>query len=171
MESKDKYLQEHSFYNRITLLQDLTEANPELAESIDRDWLQASLTAGKQSRKVKKTWWSSTLAKAKQLSNLYRTLLSMLPEKQNYRPQLGRLQALNPSIDLPNNIHTCSKALREAQKQERTIINDSLHYREEEQLLQADISHISGDAAKATILQNIRKAEEIKQLFNKLRFI
>ena len=34
-----------------------------------------------------------------------------------------------------------------------------------------DVSSLLGDKAKAVILRNIRKAEELKHMFNKLRFI
>jgi hypothetical protein len=77
VEAKDKYLSNHNFYNRIQQL----------------NWHCASLSGGKQARKVHKTWLSSTLAKAKQHVNLLRTLLSMLQQKRNYRIQIGHLRA------------------------------------------------------------------------------
>jgi hypothetical protein len=70
VESKDGYLQEHKVYACLERLNQLVEEDPALAESIDRDWLRASLMAGKKARKAKKTWWSTTLAKSRQLTNL-----------------------------------------------------------------------------------------------------
>jgi hypothetical protein len=93
VEAKDKYLSNHNFYNRIQQLKDLTIEDPALTERLDQDWHCASLSGGKQARKVHKTWLSSTLAKAKQHVNLLRTLLSMLQQKRNYRIQIGHLRA------------------------------------------------------------------------------
>ena len=171
VEAKDAYLVTHKFYDRIEELNNLTEANDTLAESVDRDWLRASKTAGKRSRKVKKIWWSSTLAKAKEQTNLLRTLLSMLKQKRNYRPQIGRLRALHPTIPLPDTLKACSKALRAARQNEKSVIAASLKHREEEQLSHMEMSTLKGDKSKADILRNIRKAEELKHMFQKLRFI
>jgi hypothetical protein len=171
VEVKDDYLHEHKFYGRIQQLNDLISEDTPMAERLDRDWHRASMTAGKKARNVKKTWWSSTLAKAREQTNLLRTLLGMLKQKRNYRPQLGRLRALHPDVPLPDNIRACSKALRAAQKNKHTVIKDSLKHRENEQLLQMEQTSITGDKQKAKILRNIRKAEEIKRMFNKLRYI
>ncbi len=78
VEFKDEYLSEHNFYDRITKLQQLEEPNADYAEQQDRDWERASKTAGKKTRKARKSWWSSKLAKARQETNLYRTIHSML---------------------------------------------------------------------------------------------
>ena len=171
VEAKDKYLQDHDFYSRIQRLKGLQQADPELAEAIDRDWLRGSKTAGKRARHAKKTWWSSELAKAKQETNLYRTLLSMLRQNRDYSAQLSRLRSANPTESLPDNKKDCSKALRDSRKKEREIIKASLKYREDEMLQHITLSQLKGDKSKSDILRNIRKAEEIKQMFNKLRFI
>jgi hypothetical protein len=78
VEAKDDYLDEHNYQQRITKLQQLTAPDPEFAEQCDRDWERASKTVGKKTRKARRSWWSSKLAKARQETNLYRTLLSML---------------------------------------------------------------------------------------------
>ncbi len=171
VEAKDTYLQDHDFYKRIKKLKALETEDPDFAEAIDRDWLRGSLTAGKQARKVKKTWWSSILAKAKAETNLYRTLLSMLRQNRDYHTQLARLRTANPDIPVPDNKRDCSKALRAARVKEREIIKASLQHREDEILQNIEVSSLGGDKSKADILRNIRKAEEIKRMFNKLRFI
>jgi hypothetical protein len=78
IEAKDEYLEDHNFFNRIQMLKQLTTPDAEFAEQLDQDWERASKTAGKKARKARKSWWSSKLAKARQETNLYRTLLSML---------------------------------------------------------------------------------------------
>jgi hypothetical protein len=104
VEAKDSYLASHNFYNRIETLNNLTNPDPEMAEQLDRDWTQASQTAGKHARKSRKTWWSSKLAKAKQVTNLYRTLLTMLCQRRDYSSQLDRLRLACPTITLPTSI-------------------------------------------------------------------
>jgi hypothetical protein len=164
-------LVEHNFYPRIQQLRQLEAPDPELAEKLDRDWERASKTAGKKARKSRKTWWSSTLAKVRQESNLYRTLLSMLRQRRDYSSQVQRLQAACPDIPLPTSIRQCSQALRESRTKERAVIKDSFRHREEEMLQNIEHCSMQGNATKADILRNLRKAEEIKQLFNKLRFL
>ncbi len=171
VEAKDEYLEEHQFYPRIEILRNLQVPDPILAEQLDRDWERASQTAGKKARKSRKTWWSSKLAKARQESNLYRTLLSMLRQQRDYSIQLQRLKTACPHAVLPTSIRKCSQALREARTRERAIMKDSFKHREEEMLQNIENCSMQGDASKADILRNLRKAEEIKQLFNKLRFI
>jgi hypothetical protein len=171
VETKDAYLVEHNFYPRIQQLRQLEAPDPELAEKLDRDWERASKTAGKKARKSRKTWWSSTLAKVRQESNLYRTLLSMLRQRRDYSSQVQRLQAACPDIPLPTSIRQCSQALRESRTKERAVIKDSFRHREEEMLQNIEHCSMQGNATKADILRNLRKAEEIKQLFNKLRFL
>jgi hypothetical protein len=66
VEAKDEYLEEHNYDQRISKLKQLTEPDVEFAEQLDRDWERASKTAGKKTRKVRRSWWSSKLAKARQ---------------------------------------------------------------------------------------------------------
>jgi hypothetical protein len=152
-------------------LQQLSEPDAVLAEQLDRDWERASKTAGKQSRKARRSWWSTKLAKARHETNLYRTLLSMLRQRRDYSTQLQRLRIVCPTIELPTSIRKCSQALREARRNERIIIKDSFQHREDELLQNIATSNMQDDTPKSDILRNLRKAEEMKQLFNKLKFI
>jgi hypothetical protein len=171
IEAKDEYLEDHNFFTRIAKLQQLVTPDEDLAEQLDRDWERASLTAGKKTRKARKSWWSTKLAKAKQETNLYRTLLSMLRQRRDYSTQLTKLRNTCPTIELPDSIRKCSQALRDARSNERDIIKDSFQHREDEILQNIENCNMQDDKSKGDILRNIRKAEEIKQLFNKLKFI
>jgi hypothetical protein len=91
VEAKDTYITDHNFYTRIDTLKQLSEPNAALMEQLDRDWERASKTAGKKSRKARRSWWSTKLAKARHKTNLYRTLLSMLRQRRDYSMQLQRL--------------------------------------------------------------------------------
>jgi hypothetical protein len=71
IKAKDEYLEDHNFFNHIQKLQQLITPDADFAEQLDRDWERASKTAGKKTRKVRKSWWSSKLAKARQETNLY----------------------------------------------------------------------------------------------------
>ncbi len=76
-----------------------------------------------------------------------------------------------PTIELPDSIRKCSQALREARSNERDIIKESFKHRENELLQNIENCNMQDEKSKGDILRNIRKAEEIKQMFNKLKFI
>ena len=76
-----------------------------------------------------------------------------------------------PTIKLPDSIRKCSQALREARSNERDIIKESFKHRENELLQNIENCNMQDEKSKGDILRNIRKAEEIKQMFNKLKFI
>ena len=95
----------------------------------------------------------------------------MLRQRRDYTSQLERLKTACPTVALPTSIRQCSQALREARQNERDIIKESLKHREDEVLQNIENCNVHDDKSKGDILRNIRKAEEIKQMFNKLKFI
>jgi hypothetical protein len=171
VEAKDLYLDDHTFFTRIDRLKHLTAPNPDLAEKLDRDWERASKTAGKKTRKARQTWWSSKLAIARHETNLFRTLLSMFRQGRDYSRQLDKLRTTFPTIVLPNSIRKCSQALRNARRNEKDVIKASFQHREDEILQNIEHCNMQDDKSKGDILRNLRKAEEIKRLFSKLKFI
>ena len=95
----------------------------------------------------------------------------MFWQRQDYTTQLNKLREACPTVELPNSIRKCSQALREARSNERDIIKSSLQHREDEILQNIEHCNMPDDKSKGDILRNMRKAEEITQMFNKLKFI
>jgi hypothetical protein len=90
------------------------------------------------------------------------------------------IQNLAEAIDFPQSIEDCSTALKRAKKDVKDIIDRSFATRESERdeqiaKLEAEIETQTGctsnkdNKAKLTILRNLKKAEAIKKLFQKLQ--
>ena len=75
---------------------------------------------------------------------------------------------------LPDTQVKCSKLLREAKQQVQEIVKDSIRRRDDEmvrKLQQLDQSESTADRDTAQKLRRIRKAEDIKNLFKKLKYV
>jgi hypothetical protein len=76
----------------------------------------------------------------------------------------------------PETISECSKALRDAKREVSTIIQRSFSTRENEReqkiaRLEEDVIDPKKSKAKAKILRNLKKAEELRKLFAKLKIL
>lgn len=78
---------------------------------------------------------------------------------------------LQELLELPKNISDCSKALGEAKHHTRLIVDQSFQRRDEERQRKIDMLEASAkdcDKKTAARLRRLKKAEDIKNLFEKL---
>jgi hypothetical protein len=84
------------------------------------------------------------------------------------------MEQLATPILFPETVSECSKALRDAKREVSTIIQRSFNTRDNER--EQQIAHLETDVidpkkskAKAKILRNLKKAEDLRKLFMKLK--
>lgn len=79
---------------------------------------------------------------------------------------------MQSSFIYPSTVSECSCRLREAKKEVRAIIKEHFQARDEERnakIAEFEASSIPANRTKAKILRNLRKAEEIKRMFQRIR--
>ena len=145
------------------------------AERLDSDILNASLAAEKRLPHFDEPAWSRDLALSRQKVALLKKQLSALKTGLDHRTILisGR-QLLDSSFTLPNTISECSTMLREAKKEVQEKVETSIERRDFERnrkLKALDESGTPADKHMATQLRRIKKAEDIKNLFKKLKHV
>ena len=145
------------------------------ADRLDSDVLLASLTAEKSLPQLDEPAWSLDLAEARRVVNLLSRHLSFLRTGRDHSPTFHReFQWLRQPLILPETQSTCSLALREAKKMVSDLVRDSVERRDEERNRKIKSLELAGDAADKThaqYLRKIKKAEDIKNLFRKLKYV
>jgi hypothetical protein len=145
------------------------------AERLDADILRCSLSAEKKLRKYKDPPWSIELAEARRKVSILSKVLSMARTGLENIDQINKeMEQLTTPMLFPATVSECSKALRDAKREVSAIIQRSFSTRENERQqqiarLEADVIDQKKSKAKAKILRNLKKAEEIRTLFAKLK--
>ena len=144
------------------------------AERLDQDVLRASLTAEKRLKSYASPAWSNELSIArKQVTWLSKRLSAfktgLFPTEDSPGPPSSPEASAPP---IPETSHECSLALRQAKEKVRNLVYISYQKRDEER--KRRIRHLEESGSRADIttakrLRRLKKAEDIKQLFNKLR--
>ena len=148
---------------------------PKYAERLDKDITAASLTAEKDIPTFGAPAWSQDLIDArmqvtiltKRLSQLKNGVPGNVDQHQLWLRQL-RMQGL------PDNVASCSKLLREAKQHVKEIVAESVQRRDDElarKLKHLEQSESNADRDAARKLRRLRKAEDIKNLFKKLKYV
>jgi len=146
--------------------------NPALAESIDTDLYRMSIVAGKRCQRFREPEWSIKLHEARARVGILKRVLSIRGTSYDQYSQIEALQTQQgTSFLIPPTIDECKKALRQAQTEVSQIAKQSVLHREEENIQRVTDLETEGDKKKANILRNIRKAEEMKKLFAKIRYL
>lgn len=151
----------------------------EFAERLDSDVLRNSLAAEHQLQRYREHPWSLELAQARRKVAFLSKVLSMLRTGIDHHDILRRAnERYNDSWETPTTAHECSKALRQAKQHVTEIVQRSFQTRDSERDRQ--IAHLEAEIAanpnrdkkkKATILRNLKKAEAIKRMFQKLQML
>ena len=146
----------------------------QFAERLDKDVLAASLSAERQMQKFGAPAWSVALDKARKLVTKLTKCLSMA------RTGLDVATHLHPSTQadwdepfiVPQTIQECTTQLRSAKRKVSDLVNSSFPTRDVERRNRIqDLAMSSNKSEKETvqILRRLQKAEDIKQLFRKLK--
>jgi hypothetical protein len=146
------------------------------AERLDKDITAASLTAEKDLPKFGAPAWSVALACARRKVLVLTKHLSSLKTGLDHRSILQHdVDALEDStFELPLTIPECSTKLRVIKQEIKELIATSTERRDQElkrKLAELELSTASADKKMAEQLRRIKKAEDLKNLFRKLKYV
>ena len=96
--AKMRYLEDHRFFERLHALEHSSYPNPDLAESLDRDFQRAACHAAKKCTRRKTTPWSPKLAEIWAHLHFCRIAKAAIATTANYLPALQRLQQKWPQL-------------------------------------------------------------------------
>ena len=143
------------------------------AEKLDADVVQRSLSAEQRTSHYGAPMWSVKLISARRKVSVLSKLLSMHKTGINLTEILNiELVAITTPFLLPETVGECNQALRQAKREVSNIIEHSFEVRDEErnkQIKELEADPDSHNKKKAKILRNLKKAEEMRQLFQKLQ--
>jgi exonuclease III len=171
---KHRILSEHNVFERVQTL--LHQGNRhEQAERIDKDVLEASLEAETKVTRFGNPAWSVELAQARRIVSILTKQLSALKTGYDHSVILKTaIEALETPFQLPISIQECSTELRKAKVTVRDIVSASYQTRDEERrrkIETLEASQANADRKTALRLRRLKKAEDIKQLFRKLKMV
>lgn len=152
----------------------------QFAERLDADVLRTSNIAERRTHRFREPPWSIELSTARKKVSILAKALTMKKTGIDHTDILRQETAnLHDIVEIPDSIEECSTALKRAKKHVTEIVERSFATRESERdnhiaQLEAEIEAGRGKPqqdtkAKLTILRNLRKAEAIKKLFQKLQ--
>ena len=144
------------------------------AERLDQDMLQASLSAERRTKKFGEPAWSLALILARTRARVLRKCLAMCNTRINMTDSIKRdLEKHNITMLLPQTKEDCVRMLRQARAEIKSIVSNSFKRRDQERLEKIrdlEESNRRSDKRHAVVLRRIRRAEAIKQLFDKIKF-
>jgi hypothetical protein len=169
---KHRILSDHNVFERATRLTHLGDRH-QYAERIDKDVREASITAEKTLRRFAEPAWSVSLSEARKEASLLSKYVSSMRTslRMSSRDQAKLLEFMK---SLPQTRTEGLQALRLAQAKVKKIVSESYKPRDEEReqrIKELEQSMLAADRKKAKLLRCIRKAEEIKQVFDKLKYV
>ena len=143
------------------------------AEAIDNDITRMLLSAASKIRRYRPPPWVEELHHTRRQVRLWKGHLKA--HRKGITPA-KTLQILHDSVPkdqtFPKTVPECQTLLRAAQKKVRIIVRDAVRHRREELERRAQEHATSNNCDgknKAKIIRNIRKREELKEMFKKLR--
>ena len=162
--------QHHRIFHRIKQLESIKSLHApnaiELLEAIDRDVTRLMLSSEKHLIKPSPAPFSSKLEQACLHVSLLKLKYSELKHNKPHSSHINRLQQhLRKPFQIPNDIATTQTKLRQARSTVRTLRKQAVALREEFLLSKESNKDTS------TIIKRIRRAEEIKRGYAKLRHL
>ena len=145
------------------------------AEKLDKDMVAASLSAEAHVTRFGEPAWSVELAQARKRVSLASKQLSAirtgmaLPESFHHE-----CATMEPPLILPTIYAECSSLLRRLKQEVVALVHSSLEKRDEERnrrIAGLEQSQAQGDKKMAQLLRRLKKAEDIKKLFRKIRHL
>lgn len=170
-----KHLTSRNCFRRIDELCAAPEPNPELAERVDEDLRQFSISAAGQCRRFREPQWSRKLDAARTKVNVLKRALSVLLVGYDVGDQIRQIQAEHGmEFLIPESKAECQSELRKTQVLVRKIARDSVKTRMEElenRMTDLYLSPKTSDSQKLKILKHIKKAEALRRMFKKLGYL
>ena len=168
VEAKYKYLKDHRWFQRLSSIGQDSPPNHQLAESLDRDWLRASLHAENKCTSRPAYPYSVALANLRQRKRALQTLITAF---KRHRPmdQAFLTASARTSESLPTTLAGCEAEYRQLCKKLKQMEKDSVNLRKNEQQARLNLRLQQGDRAGAQAIRNILVAEETKEMWRQLR--
>jgi hypothetical protein len=147
----------------------------QFAEQLDRDVVSARLAAESKLQQFGAPVWSVKLASARKRVLHQLKCASMARTGLDHTNQFSMpspLDCTTETFPTPSTLHECIDQLKEAKLEVQTIVNGSFAQRDSERrerILDLEASATPRDKKSATILRRLKKAEDIKELFRKLK--
>ena len=173
LDEATRKLESRNVSARVERLVNMDRPDHEMAESIDRDITRMLLSAASKLKKYKPPPWIEELHHTRRQLRVWKGHLKAL--RKNKTPPKS-LESLYNSIPegkrLPTTTTECKQLLRQARRRIDHIVANAARHRQEELERRAQ-EHAKSTApdgkAKASIIRNIRKREEIREMFKKLQ--
>ena len=161
------YLSNHNYWKKHEQLMKQEHLDANLAEKVDKIFIDASLYAKKRCKKRNKIWWSLPLAQAKFSLTTLKSYLSMIKCRVS-GPRTTRRYGI--TVTHPESIKEAKKQIRAMQKVIKTIIQQSKEKRDKENHKLATIHALTGKTDKEKALKSIVNAEKMSTMWQKIRF-
>jgi len=174
IESKYAELLNHNILERLSLLEEMQDHNPDFVERIDRDMERAAIIATKTVKSYKRFPWSPQLSKAWAVIHYYKICLSQIRRPEvNLGASIIKWRSQNPGLpdDAPGTEAAAKQRIREAYRSLQRIRQQASEHRRQHLDHKADVYAALGDTNKERILERMRNAESLHRAFNKLRNI
>jgi hypothetical protein len=163
-------MEDHRVLQRLLEVSEAQEPDQAKIEAIDRDITRAMTHAIKQMRKVYTSPFSPQIKQARLRRRFYKLHLSMLVNKLDLRSQLASLaEVLDDELPAPSNIEEAKQLLRAAQNHVRETTKKAAALRTTHLEEMAQTLDGQDDETAARIRKRIKKAEDIKTMYMKLR--
>lgn len=171
--AKMAYLTDHRFFERLEILEELTQPDPILAEALDRDFQRAAAHAGKQCKRRQTVPWSPQLASSWAELHFYRTLKAAKATDKNYDLTIKKLQ--DQWEHLPRQLPTSDENIRTgyntAMRNLREARQIAQSLREEFLSQKAALYASLEQQGKAKVLERLIRAESQHKVYQKIQYI
>jgi hypothetical protein len=170
IEELHKYSTAHNILERLGKLTD--NPDPSITEKIDRDITRGMLIAESRCRHPGSDPWSPALKEARLLVDLLKHAFSMVRIGLESRYKLQRLLTKYAiPIDVPDTKADIQSALQISQNKLRTVQKEAAEHRKNFLLKRACEADMIHEAIPLHATKRLAKAEDMKALHAKLRFI
>jgi len=175
LETLHQLLQDRNVFNRAQSLASSDEPNHEMAESLDCELWRRCLAAGKKCRTFRDPCWSVALSTARSKVAILQRALFLRRTHVNVEEQIKALQARKGTdFLLPETVEECAKEMAKAKTDVSRLSRESVQRRDAENMERVTALEASGDIddkRKAIRLKHIRKKEELRRMFAKLKYL
>lgn len=162
-----EYLMDHNFDSRLQAV--IGNWDKEKAESLDNDFQRACIHAASICKKKPNMAYIREISKLRAKKNVLQKLLSGHRLRRNFDRQIALSMMGTADFLIPQTVEEWHSELKEVQKKIKLLQNKAKMLRKnelEEAILSADLA---GDKTTSTALRRKIKAEETKQMFQKIR--
>lgn len=164
---KHSYLQAKNFGSRLDSL--CQNWDPQVAESLDRDFQRASKAAAKRCTRRPQTAYSQKLAALRKEKNVLLRLISNFRTGCSYSASIAYLTQDGHQFTLPSTLDACNQRCRQIRTEIRILERQHLHHRRVEQQHLLQLALNTGDKRQATAIRRKISAENTKMMYQKLR--